>query len=118
MVFDAHPDETVPGTVSFIAPLATEIEGVAYFMVTIAFDDIPSWIRGGMNADVDITTDERSDTLRLPKRFVTKRDDGSYRVLVQSPEGPIERRIEVPFVGNDGFVAVSGLSEGDTAIAP
>jgi multidrug efflux pump subunit AcrA (membrane-fusion protein) len=51
--FDALPGEEVPGTVTRIAPKASEGSGVN-FTVIIEMDEIPEGIRWGMTAFVDI----------------------------------------------------------------
>ncbi|MCB9816862.1 HlyD family efflux transporter periplasmic adaptor subunit [Candidatus Nomurabacteria bacterium] len=117
MVFDARSEETLGGTISFISPQATEIDGVAYYEAIIQFDEVPAWIRSGLNADIDIIITERTDTLRVPKRFVSQRD-GVYEVLRLQNDTTASTTIEVLLEGNDGFVAITGLTEGDILLAP
>lgn len=118
VVFDARPEDVQEATIAFISPLATEIDGVAYFEATVRFTEPPAWLRGGLNADVDIIVDTVSDTLRIPKRFLIE-DEGTYAVIIgMNEDTPITKSIDVQFVGNDGFVAITGLSEGETVIAP
>jgi HlyD family secretion protein len=117
VVFDARQDEVIVGNIVFIAPLATLIDGVAYFEATIAFDEPPAWLRGGLNADVDIIVERREDVLRIPKRFLIE-DGGTYSVIVPAGTKTATTAVEVGFIGNDGFVEISNLGEGDTVIAP
>ncbi len=116
--FDARQGEVIEGRVSFIAPVAREIDGVAYFEAKIAFDTPPPWMRSGLNADVDIITQESEELLRAPKRFVVTEGDTSYLLY---PEGvtTTKHEVDILFTGNDGFVSVSGsVREGDTIVAP
>ncbi|MCA9364183.1 HlyD family efflux transporter periplasmic adaptor subunit [Candidatus Kaiserbacteria bacterium] len=117
VVFDARTEETLPATVIFISPLATEIDGVAYFEAKIQFPAPPTWLRGGLNADVEIVTHEESDVLRIPKRFLIHTND-TYTVLVQTGKTITETPVTVGFIGNDGFVAITGLTEGAVVVAP
>lgn len=119
VVFDARASETVTATISFISPIATEIDGVAYFEATLTFPNPPSWLRSGLNADVDIITETKTDTLRVPKRFVFTEEDISY-VLIQRAEGdpPEQTKVDVVFTGNDGYLAVEGIAEGTVIVAP
>jgi multidrug efflux pump subunit AcrA (membrane-fusion protein) len=55
--FDSLPGETVSGTVQRIAPMAAEGAGVNYTAI-IALDEIPSTLRWGMTAFVDIEVAE------------------------------------------------------------
>ncbi len=117
ILFDAQSDTLVYGTVDFISPLATEIDGVAYFEAMITFNDTPAWLRSGLNADVNIIVDSRTDVLRLSKRFITTAD-GLSSVLLPAKQRPVTTEIEIGFSGNDGYTEVIGLSEGTEVIAP
>jgi HlyD family secretion protein len=117
-IFDARPDDVCTGTISYISPLAIKIDGVAYFEATITLDETPLWIRSGLNADVDILIDKRADVLRIPKRFLIPNGDGTYSVLTPEGTETATTTVSLVFNGNDGFVAITGLNEGDTVIAP
>lgn len=117
VTFDAQPDEVLEAKIDFVSPLATEIDGVAYFEAKLQFSEPPSWLRSGLNADVDILVESKENTYRLPKRFVITRQDRNF-VLLEENGNVIEQEIGVGFSGNDGFVEVIGLKEGDLVIAP
>lgn len=119
VVFDARPDEVVTAAIDFISKTATEIEGVAYFEAKIHFAEPLPWFRSGLNADVNVVVDARENVLKLPKRFITKTATGASAVLV--PKTDTETTlvpVTTTFSGNDGFVAVDGVAEGTTVIAP
>ncbi len=119
IVFDARPEETITASVDFISKTATEIDGVAYFEAKIHFDEPPSWFRSGLNADVSIVVAAVDNTTRLPKRFITKTTDGTDAVIV--PVDTKETRlvpVTITMTGNDGFVAIAGIADGSTVIAP
>ncbi len=118
IIFDAQPSEVLTGNVFYISPLATEIDGVAYFQTTITLENKPDWIRSGLNADVDIIVQEKENSLILPKRFLVRDTNDSYSVLLPSGRRTITKSIEIPFIGNDGYAEVIGLNEGDTVVAP
>lgn len=117
MMFDARISEIVTGIVTFISPQATIIDGVAYYEATIAFTNTPTWMREGLNADIDIIVSETTDGLRIPKRFVTKTTTG-HAVLLRQNGTTATTTVEIVFEGNDGFMVVTGLTEGDTLVAP
>jgi HlyD family secretion protein len=117
MIFDAKSDETLTGTISFLSLKATEIDGVAYFEAYIAPESRPEWFRSGLNADIDIIIAEKQNNLRLPKRFVFTTGNG-FAVLKQTGETYATTTVDVVLDGNNGFVALSGLSEGDVVAAP
>lgn len=117
-VFDAQPSQTLIGTISYISPLATEIDGVAYFETTITLDEQPPWMRSGLNADVDIVIGRVENALRIPKRFVITNPDRTYSVLIPQNGKLVEKPITVGFAGNDGYVEVTGVTAGDTVVSP
>ncbi len=117
IIFDAKTDEVLHGSIEYLSPLATEIDGVAYFEAKIEFNEPPEWLRGGLNADIDIINAEKTDTLRLPKRFISENENG-YTVLTPQKQTTASTAVEVGFNGNDGFMEIIGLNEGDTVIAP
>ncbi len=117
-VFDAKSDETLTGKIIYIAPVATQIDGVAYFETVIELTQNPSWLRAGLNADIDITVQSNKNTLRIPKRFVSTLADGSHTVQTLSGMETATTSIETLFIGNNGFMEISGLNEGDVIVAP
>lgn len=118
VVFDAQVTQTLTGTIIFVSPLATEIDGVAYFNTTIALDQTPEWIRSGLNADIDIIVAESNDVLRIPKRFLVHEEDGSFSVLLQEGKKVSKTNITTFSTGNNGYIAITGLNEGDIVVAP
>jgi RND family efflux transporter MFP subunit len=117
LLFDANDTEIQKGALSFVSLEATEIDGVAYFDAYITLDQTPSWMRSGLNADIDIIVSETTEGVRLPKRFLIEQD-GQYAVLRSDGKTVATTSVEVLLRGNDGFIAVTGLAEGDTVVAP
>jgi multidrug efflux pump subunit AcrA (membrane-fusion protein) len=115
--FDARAGEILTASIIFISPLAREIEGVSYFEATLMLDTPPEWLRSGLNADIDIIMETRENVLRIPKRFLVG-TESNYSVLVPNGETTREVPVTVEFTGNDGYVEVSGLTRGDTVVAP
>jgi HlyD family secretion protein len=117
MVFDARPSELVLGTIDFISPQATEIDGVAYYEAIVIFQNIPTWMRSGLNADIEVVVKESTDTIRIPKRFLITTDTG-FEVLLLNGQTYASSSVEVSLQGNDGFAAITGLNQGDIIVAP
>jgi RND family efflux transporter MFP subunit len=118
IVFDAQSDTTYTGSITYLSPLATVIDGVAYFEATIALDAPPAWIRAGLNADVDIITAAKENVLRIPKRFLIEEKDGTYSVLTPEGNGRASTTVSVGMIGNDGYAEITGINEGQSVIAP
>jgi multidrug efflux pump subunit AcrA (membrane-fusion protein) len=106
------------GTIDYISVAATEIEGVAYYEARIILDEKPAWLRSGLNADIDIITQESVDKLRIPTRFLVPSDTG-YEVLLQQPDNQTSTTtVELILEGSDGYAAITGLTAGDILVAP
>src|SRR6056297_683471 len=115
--FDANRVEPVTGQISYVAPVATEVDGVGYFETVIVPDTLPSWLRAGLNADIDITIATRTDVTRLPQRFVTVTNE-TASVLVVSGDTRTETPVTVGLRGNDGFIEVMDVPAGTVVAAP
>ncbi len=117
VIFDARRSETFSAEISYVSPIPSTIDGVAYFEVTLQLSETPQWLRPGMNADIDIIIKDKKEALRIPIRFINEMDVEPY--VFTLVDGKIERApIEIVFVGNDGFVAIEGLSVGTKLVIP
>ncbi len=117
VVFDAASHETLEATITFISPAASEVDGSSYYEAHLTLDTQPAWMRAGLNADVDIITEENSNVLRLPKQFIGTDTLGTY-VLVQNGRESVRTPVHTGVVGNDGFTEVLDLSEGTRVLLP
>lgn len=114
----AIPDKVFGGKVISIYPAEEQIEGVVYYKVIIAFDELPEAIKPGMTADIVIKTASKENVLLLPEAAVEKRD-GKEFVLVYKDKQKEEREIKTGLLGSDGNVEVlSGLEVGEKVIMP
>lgn len=111
---DAFPSEEIIGVVVKTSPEARQEGGTTVFSATIEFnvsEDLD--VRPGMNADVTIVTDARSDVLVVPERAIRAVGDRAFVTVI---EGGESQEIEV-ILGHRGgglVEVVSGLSEGQT----
>jgi multidrug efflux pump subunit AcrA (membrane-fusion protein) len=118
LTFDARVSEPQAAIITYLSPLPTQIDGVAYFTAKLKLVEPPSWIRGGLNADVDILVDEVTDVVRIPRRFLTETSTG-FSVLTLATDTTISTStVAVEFIGNDGYVAISGITVGTRIVAP
>lgn len=117
VIFDAATDDTLEAHLVFISPVATEIDGVAYFEAKLEFTDPPTWLKVGLNADVDIITNEATDVLKVPKRFISRDNNKDY-ILIRENDTTIKQEISTGFVGNDGYVEIFDLEPGTVIVAP
>lgn len=113
MTFDAFPGKLFEGTVSYIDPGETIINGVVNYKVTVAFSKDYPEIRSGLTTNLDIKTKTKEGVLRVPQYGLVKKDGQSF-VLLKEGSSFKETKVETGLIGQDGFVEVlSGLKEGD-----
>jgi RND family efflux transporter MFP subunit len=115
VVFDAKDDEPLTARVDYIAPSATVIDGVGYFKTRLALEEPPTWLRGGLNADIDIIIAEAVNDVRIPRRALHQEGDGYY-VLIADGNDVATSSVEIVLIGNDGYAAVRGLSPGESVV--
>lgn len=111
LVFDANPTEILQGMVTFLSPIQTIINGIPYYDAIITLDTTPFWLRSGMQADVDITIETVENIVRIPRLYIT-----DNTVLLKNGDRIETAKVEILLYGTDGFVAISGIKEGDEII--
>lgn len=116
---DAYPDEEFTGTVTSIAIVDTEVDGVPVYETDVRIDTNDSRIRIGMNAKAKIVAEEVTDVIAIPKHYIQEKSDSVF-VLVETQERPQkyeQRIITTGFTGNNGLIEVTeGLSVGDVIL--
>ncbi len=118
LLFDAEPSEILTGELSFISLEATMLDGVAYFTAYITLPETPSWMRSGLNADIDIIVANTEEGVRIPKRFLQE-NNSTFSVLKRIDDTSYATTsVTVLLRGNDGYAAVTGINPGDILVAP
>ncbi|MEY4602650.1 MAG: hypothetical protein RL292_591 [Candidatus Parcubacteria bacterium] len=116
ITMDAFADKTFTGTVTYIEPAETVVDGVVNFKITIAFSEKYPEIKTGLSTNLSIITAEKVGVLRVPAYAVTKKDNKSY-VTKKVGKESVETEVATGFKGSDGFVEViSGVTEGDVLV--
>jgi len=116
ITMDAFPGKTFAGTVTYIEPGETIVDGVVNFKVTIAFNEKYPEIKTGLSSNLSIKTAEKKDVVRIAEYAITARDGKSF---VSKKEGNkiVEVEVVTGFKGSDGFIeVVSGLNAGDVVV--
>lgn len=117
----ALPDATVTGTLSRIAPQATEKDNARLFEVEIELGkDQQAVLRAGYSATADLVIREKKDILVVPERLVTF-EDGGKKASVEIPgEGPKAqpKKVDIKTGLSDGLnvEVLSGLQKGDKVV--
>jgi len=117
VVFDAAPDEEYFATIEFISPLSTNIAGVSYYETHLLLSAAPPWLREGLNADIEIITEQKENTLAVPKQYVYKEDNKSYINTIQNDQ-LVKTSVDTGLVGNDGYIELFSIPEGTMVVLP
>lgn len=123
VTIEAKADEPLEGRVEAIAPLAltstnplfsNDVKNYTAFVRVLA---PPSWLRPGMTAEVEITTDRRPRALVVPPEAVTFRGGREF-CLVAEPDGDgVERRpVAVEPAAPNLLEVTEGLHEGEQVV--
>ena len=112
----AFPGQLFKGKVISIDPAEKLIDGVVYYKVIIALEELLEGVKPGMTADLIIKTALKEDVLIIPEEAVQNKDDKTIVEVLKN--GDIEEReVEIGLEGSDDMVeVVSGLEEGEKVI--
>lgn len=112
ITFDAFPGVEYTGTVFYIDPGETIVDGVVNYKVKVTFKGDEN-MKSGLTANLKIKTAEKQGVLTIPQYAVIKKDDKTFVEKIVGKD-VTEVPVTLGFVGNNGAVEVTeGLSEGD-----
>jgi HlyD family secretion protein len=115
---DAIPSETIPGTIVYIDPAETIVDGVVSYKIRIAPSKKDARIKSGLTANITVSVLKRENVLALPNYAITETDGGAMveRVNADGESQPLP--VQIGARGTNGLVEIiKGLNEGDTVIA-
>jgi RND family efflux transporter MFP subunit len=118
ITFDAFPGKTFTGSVIYIDPGETIVDGVVNYKVTITFDQADQQVKSGLTANLIVQTAKKDDVIKVPQYAIIKKDN---QLFVDKVEGKVITQVPVTigFNGNDGSVEVlSGINVGDVIQVP
>lgn len=119
---DAYSREQVAARVGHIAYEARTVSNVTMYDVDVVPVKVPRYMRSGMTANVNFTTQQHDDVLILPLEAVQrKRGQGSVLVPGAGPKGlaePVSKTVELGMDDGSQVEVLSGLAEGDTVLVP
>jgi RND family efflux transporter MFP subunit len=107
VTFDAIPDLSMTGKVTFINPVGVVTSGVVNYTVRVTLDDVDSRILIGQTANVTIQTSEPHTVLYVPVAAVQSDAQGEYVIRVKS-DGSQERVTVISGTITDDLVVVVG----------
>ncbi|WP_182903407.1 biotin/lipoyl-binding protein [Microbispora sp. H10830] len=115
--FDALTGVTAAGKVTVVDPQPQTNNNVVQYAVTISLTDVPSTVRLGQTATVQVTVGKADDVLTVASSAVTTAG-GQTTVTVLENGGQVVKRVEVGLKGDTTTEIKSGLQEGDQVVRP
>ncbi|HVM76920.1 MAG TPA: efflux RND transporter periplasmic adaptor subunit [Candidatus Paceibacterota bacterium] len=115
VTLDAFGTGTVfPATITTIASLETQVNGVPAYEVTLHFVNPQPSIKDGMTGNIHIVTGEHDNVVEVPTRLVI--NDGNAKfALVRHGGETVKQEVQVGLTGDNGMTEItSGVNEGDT----
>lgn len=112
MTFDALTGKTATGTITGIGATPTTTDNVVKFAAQIGLTGVPSGVRIGQTATVEITVAKASDVLYVPTAAVRTAGGQSTVTVVRAGERQ-QVQVETGVKGDQGTEIKSGVQEGD-----
>ena len=116
MTLDAFPNEIFSGSVFYVAPAETNVQGVISYQIKISFDKSDLRLKSGLTANIDIQTKRKDNVLILPQYAILQNDSGTFvetllnKVIKQNP-------VVLGITDQKGNVEViSGVTEGEQVL--
>ncbi|WP_433464964.1 efflux RND transporter periplasmic adaptor subunit [Spirillospora sp. CA-128828] len=110
--FDALTGKTATGKITAVGLSPTTTDNVVKFPATISLSDVPSGVRLGQTATVEITVAKAENVLYVPSAAVKTAGGQSTVTVVRNGE-QIPTTVETGVKGDQGTEIKSGLNEGD-----
>ena len=102
-----------PAMVVYVGTGNIPVGGAASYKVTLQFDNADNRIKQGMNANISIPTESKTNVIAVPKESILLENGENY-VQMETSQGLKKRKIETGITGDTGLVEViSGLSAGE-----
>ncbi|MEU7881335.1 efflux RND transporter periplasmic adaptor subunit [Microbispora bryophytorum] len=115
--FDALTGVTAAGKVTVVDPQPQTNNNVVQYAATISLTGVPSTVRLGQTATVQVTVGKADDVLTVASSAVTTAG-GQTTVTVLENGRQVVKRVEVGLKGDITTEIKSGLQEGDQVVRP
>lgn len=117
VILDAYSEEKISANVDKIAFDATVVNNVTTYIVDVLPDEVPSFMRSGMTANVTFFVDGKKDILTIPNDAIKTKDDKSA-VLILEDGNRLEKEVILGITDGKFTEVLSGLKEGDIILSP
>lgn len=118
ITLDAYPSQQFIGTVRRISYFSVLVNNVTTYQVDVWPDEVPSFMRSGMTANVVFNTSEKDNILTIPSETI-QQQGGQSGVMVPAlkpGDKPLFKPIQTGVTDGKQIEVVSGLNEGDKVL--
>ena len=117
VTLDALPDASISGKVTHIDTVATTVNNVVDFGLTVTLSDPPKAIRTGQTANVAVTVAKVDDALYVASAAV-QTAGGTTTVTVLRDGRQVSTAVTIGVQGDQTTQITSGLAAGDQVVIP
>ncbi|MCL2888088.1 MAG: efflux RND transporter periplasmic adaptor subunit [Elusimicrobia bacterium] len=110
---DAYQDVYSDGKVFQILEEGINTNNVITYNVKIKMDNLPSFYKSMMSANIDVTVNTFDNAIIVPYLAVGEDEDGNAYVLAGSNKKQIRKTVKTGVQDGDKIQILSGLNEGD-----
>jgi HlyD family secretion protein len=118
ILLDAYPGEKVTARVTDVAAMATTVQGVVNYVVTVTVNPSSVLLKIGMTADANIIVMNIDNVLLVPNQAVRAASNRRYVTIQTSPQQTKEVEVTLGLSNEVETQVVSGLEEGQTVVIP
>ncbi len=121
IIFDALIGESFTGEVSHIDPSSLASDGVVNYKIKVSINETNPNIRPGMNSEIVILTNIKSNTIALPEASLINKD-GKYfvnKITNEKKKKYEETEVSIGISGDGNLIEIlNGISEKDIVAIP
>ncbi|MFH1458069.1 MAG: HlyD family efflux transporter periplasmic adaptor subunit [Candidatus Omnitrophota bacterium] len=117
IILDAYPDTKIKAKVDHIYYESKTVNNVTIYEVDLVAQDLPEFLRSGMNATVNFIEKNKENSLLLPAEAVIREKEATY-VYVKQAGGvpPVKREVKLGISENKNVEILSGIGSEDTVV--
>ncbi len=117
ITLDAYAGEVWDGSVTYIEPAETVVDGVVNYKIKVGFGKNDTRLKSGLTANLTIETVRKDNVLILPQYSIIENDKGSFVEKNIGNNKTEQVAVKIGIRSQDGRVEIlSGVAEGDEVL--
>ena len=118
ILLGAYPDEKIAAKVTDVAAMATTVQGVVNYIVTVTINPTAVPLKIGMTADANIIVMNLENVLLVPNQAVRASSKRRFVTIQTGPQQSKEIEVTLGMSNDLETEVLSGLDEGQTVVIP